>query len=335
MAATNKSQKRSYNRPIHKRIALHPISIFLLLCVGVVIGMSAMPTKADSYVITAKVSTPAVTAPAIITSYQDQEHTTNPIAVISGTCSTDTAYVNVTLDGTSAGTSECGNGFFSVTVTLQPGANSLMATAFNSTDDPGPTSPTIIVFYDVATPAIQSITPPSSRTSSAITPTTNTATSPVSPAPSISAFALTNDYHYQIHHPGEMWRWNIQISGGTPPYSITVKWGDGSILPSQTVGQNININHSFNQSGIYHITVSASDANGQSTSLQLLAVVQPYPVVPSVISSIAQDIRTYLWVIWPAYGVVTLMVASFWLGESEGVAVAIKTQLFHKFKIHK
>jgi len=321
---TNKKAKKRVTRSIHKRIALHPISIFILLCAGVIIIASIFPTKADSYIVTAKVSAPLVTMPAVITSFHDQDHTGDPVATISGTCSSQTAYVTVTIDNTPVGTSDCSSSFFAVKVTLQPGANNLQAIAYNSTDDQGPTNPPITVFYDVAVA-------PSRSTISSRTLIDN----PTQSAPAISALTLMNNYRYQVHRPGELWRWDIQISGGTPPYALTVNWGDGLSLPDETVEPATSITHMFSQAGIYHITVTASDTGGRSASLQLLAIVQPYPAVPSVISNLLQDVRTYLWVIWPTYAVVALMVTSFWLGESQGVAVAVKSQLIRRFKIRK
>jgi hypothetical protein len=63
------------------------------------------------------------------------------------------------------------------------------------------------------------------------------------------------------------------------------------------------------------------DSNGTSDTaavLQLLAIVKPTNGAPITSTTTpASGITNYLWLIWPTYLAIVLMVLSFWLGELE------------------
>jgi hypothetical protein len=58
-------------QPWHVHIALHPMSVLALLCVGVLLVSFTLNALADSYQVTAVVPAPPLTEPAIITSPVD------------------------------------------------------------------------------------------------------------------------------------------------------------------------------------------------------------------------------------------------------------------------
>ena len=111
-----------------------------------------------SFDVTAKVSAPLPTDPAVITSPLDQEHFSNPQITVSGTCPND-SYVKVFSGNTLVGVANCTTNTFSTDITLASGPNSLQAKVYNLTDDEGPSSPAITVYYDP--PATPPVTPPS------------------------------------------------------------------------------------------------------------------------------------------------------------------------------
>lgn len=309
---------KNKNRPIHKRIALHPASFVALLALGVCLVVTTFRSQADTLDVSAKIAAPPVTQPAIIMSPHDQDRFTTPDILVSGTCPND-SYVKLYQNDVFVGVSQCTANSFSVTTTLSPGANVLKARVFNITDDEGPQSPSITVFYDAPVPP--PITPP----------TGNQPTGPpIATAPGSSAagngvssngrgMAIIGDYHYQAHYQGDVWQWPLSLSGGVAPYLITVDWGDGTAAKLTRPDANaFTITHTYNNAGLYQPIVRASDSSGLGASLQLSAVVKPKPLILSYTQNpFLQGLQKYLWAAWPAYAVVVLMVVSFWLGERE------------------
>lgn len=300
---------------LHKRIILHPISVFLLLCVGVFMaGMTAF-SFAESYTVHAKVSAPLPTLPGSITSPTDQTHVTGPAMTISGDCPADT-YIKLYQQDVFSGMAVCGSSdsTYHIDVQLQPGANSFYARIFNLTDDEGPLSDTITVWYDVPVQPQQA------------SPVTK------SPARTVSALPLlikVEDYHYKVHESGQLIRWAVRIEGGTAPYALTVDWGDGTTTTtSQATSDTFEISQSYNPSTagdtVYTIKLEATDAGATKSWLQLATVVHVPGSGTGAGAAISSSggggsLPTWLQIAWPSYGIVALMAISFWLGERQEV----------------
>lgn len=106
-------RKIRQNRPIHKRILLHPLTILVLLCITVFVGSLTYKSLADSYDVTAEVVAPILTQGAVITSPTDgQTLNTSPITV-SGTCP-NYAYVTLNDNNLFSGSAVCVNGSFQI-----------------------------------------------------------------------------------------------------------------------------------------------------------------------------------------------------------------------------
>lgn len=138
------------SRPLHKKILLHPFSVMVLLCVGVLIIGLAIKSWAATYDVKATVPAAAVTSPATITSPTDQLHVSTVPIKVTGTCPAD-SYVSLMRNNSFSGVSACNNGTFQIQTDLTGGANTLKARVFNLTDQEGPASPAITVFYDETT----------------------------------------------------------------------------------------------------------------------------------------------------------------------------------------
>lgn len=125
------------------------------LCLAIVslIFAATIATKlhAESYDVTAKVSAPLPGSPAFITSPYDGQHVSEALITVSGTCPS-ASYVTIYRDGVLSGMSPCTSNTFSLQLNLVPGANQLLAKVYNMTNDEGPASPPITVFYDVINP---------------------------------------------------------------------------------------------------------------------------------------------------------------------------------------
>lgn len=161
-------------------------------------------------------------------------------------------------------------------------------------------------------------------------------------APSASAvqpFRINSSYQYQVYAYGQSTSLALSISGGTSPYAMSIDWGDGTVV---TVLRNdrslFTITHVYRPHGVlpkdYVIKVQAVDATGAKAFLQTSAVVwggggalhapagtcqagsatsNPCPTAGSFLS----HIKRWLWIVWPTYAVLVLMVFSFWLGERQ------------------
>ncbi len=140
-------------RPVHKRILLHPLSVLVILCAGVLISGWTFRTIADSYTVTASVLAPVPPNPATIIYPVDQAHFTSTPVAISGVCSPNT-YVELYVNGNFSGMSNCGAGVtsYQISTDLSLGANTLYTRIFNVTNNEGPQSAPITLFYDLPTP---------------------------------------------------------------------------------------------------------------------------------------------------------------------------------------
>jgi len=146
-------------RPLHRRIALHTSSLLLLLGGGFIPSPFNFAAQTYSYDVTARVPAPLPSSPATITSPFDQQHVTDQTITVSGSCP-DNSYVKIFVGGAEAGVANCSGGAFSLPVTLAHGANTLTAKVYNITDDEGPSSGSITVFYDAPAPPPQNPSSP-------------------------------------------------------------------------------------------------------------------------------------------------------------------------------
>ncbi|HSX29822.1 MAG TPA: PKD domain-containing protein [Candidatus Saccharimonadales bacterium] len=140
------------------------------------------------------------------------------------------------------------------------------------------------------------------------------------PAPK-NPFVITGEYLYTVKLTNQSFAFSLGITGGTAPYHLTVDWGDGDETGlTQGEANGFKIAHAYKKAGTYVVVVRGSDSDKQTALLQLSAVVKgTTPVaVAGGISGILTGIRQWLWVIWPVYILVVLMVLSFWIGEQEG-----------------
>ncbi len=300
-------------RPLHKRVALHPLSIFLVLCAGVLIVASTWRAGADTLEVTAKVPAPLPAGPAIITSPHDQDHLTETPITVAGTCP-DNTYVKLYRDDVFSGVSQCVGGHFSISTSLADGANKLQAKVYNITDDEGPASAPIIVYYD------RPVTPtPSAPTGQAPPVTSTPSGSGAISGTGNGPLVITGDYQYQAHYTGQPFSWKFQVSGGARPYTITITWGDGETTTFQSQDGILNLSHAYKKGGDYQPILHVTDADGATVQLQLSAVVKDWPIIAVTTMPFGAEIERYLWALWPAYLAILLMLASFWLGELEVV----------------
>lgn len=133
-------------RAIHVHIALHPMSILALLCMGVLLVSFTMNALADSYTVTAIIPAPPLASPATVTSLPNNVETGSQTIAVTGACPAN-SYVDLLDNGRFTGEAMCTSGAFRIGLVLVPGVNRLQVQDYNITNDPGPTSGIITITY--------------------------------------------------------------------------------------------------------------------------------------------------------------------------------------------
>jgi hypothetical protein len=315
----------------------------ILLCVGVFLLSWTNFVTADgpypgpvtnSYTVHASVPGPPPSQPATIESPADAAtFTTTPITV-TGSCPQNT-YETLYRNGAFSGVALCDDtGSYQLQMDLFAGTNQIQARDFSLTDVPGPISNIVSVTYTPPTPPPGSSSSSSGSSASSSSTTTSgnssSATNTGGPVAPSEPLIFKTNFTYQGQYTGTAATWQLDIEGGTAPYAISVDWGDGShSLISQPHAGLFSIDHTYKKAGGYKgsyvIKFSASDANGTQAFLQLLAIVnnppgatgstQHKPLTGAFSSTTPAYLAQIMKYVWPGYGIVVLMLTSFWLGE--------------------
>jgi hypothetical protein len=297
---------------LHKRWALHVSTVALAVTGGFMPTNLTFQGQSVSFDVTAKVSAPLPLDPAVITSPQDQDRFSEPDITVSGTCPND-SYVKVFQNDQLAGISPCTGLEFSVATTLAPGANVLRAQVYNLTDDEGPASPSITVYYDAPqppTPETPNTPNQPAQPGSPAKPDTTTSPTPGQTAGDGLTIILER-YHYQRLKPNQPWQWNIAVRGGEKPYKVTIDWRDGNSQSLNRTDEDFfAINHTYTANGSYLPFITATDSAGSVASLQLYADVHSDPVT---IPHTQAGMNPLL--LWALYAGLALVVAQFWIWE--------------------
>lgn len=273
-----------------------------------VLGGSFLPmplaNMADSYVVTARIPAPLPSSAAVITSPPDQSHFTNPLITVSGTCPADSAYVRIDRGVTPVGYAACQSGSFSLQITLAAGANTLTAHVFNSTDDEGPASNSVTVYYDPPVP--DTLEPQPGGTPSPKPPR------PLPAGKGGPALYLHIPYRYTVRAAPEIWLWEVTVGGGATPYVFDVEWGDGQTDHFvQAVTGQFSLGHTYTRPGSYQPLVRVTDAAGTVEVFQLVAVVRETSQFGMGISLPSID----PWIGWTAYVTILALICIFWAYE--------------------
>jgi hypothetical protein len=325
-----KSSKFRRNAAVKKRpaqtrkskfILPWPFLVFLVIAIGVLLVGWTFQAIADDVHVTAKVSAPLPSGPAVITSPGDSSRFTSVPITVSGTCPTDT-YIKIYRNNFFSGTAMCTtDGNFTLDIDLFPGQNKLEPKIFNLTDDEGPSSVPITVYYDVPEQ-------PTGGNSGNGNSTPQPSAGISAPSANIQAgpFTIKTDFAYRGFKVGQSIEWNFEANGGVPPYAINIDWGDGTnSLVSQKESGKVTVNHRYKKvgdgtKGSYKVKISGIDSQGRQTFLQLFLIIVPSGVPGFVSNTLPAGPKissSWLKLIWPGYLIVILMSVSFWLGERE------------------
>ena len=233
-------------------------------------------------------SNPPKVGATITTPRSGQGFGTLPITV-GGLCPKG-LLVKIFANNVFVGSTQCENGSYSLQVDLFSGRNDLVARVFDAFDQAGPDSNIVTVNFNDA-----QFNP------------FNT-----------SLLNLSSNYAQRGANPGQKLTWPVILSGGTSPYAISVDWGDGKTpdLISQQFTGTVDLSHVYDSAGIYKVTVKATDKNGLSAFLQLVAVANGAVTADANGEAADDDAPIVTKVLWaPAAISIPLIIAAFWLGR--------------------
>lgn len=291
----------------------YPSLIFLTIVLSVFILAFGAIAKSATITVTAAVTGPLPSAPAIITSPLDGATFSSPTITVDGTCSAGYV-VKLFRNEVFSGSTLCTVGnTFTIQVTLTAGNNDLEAKIYNFIDQPGLPGNKIGVTYNV--------------------PATSTTTPASTPQAKVAPLILESTFQYQSALPGHEIIWPIKISGGTPPYAVSVEWNDGNVdVYSQPTAGTFEIKHTYAQpgsyKGAYFIKIRASDSQQRQALLQVVALINTStyisPINNTTWPSWFSGLSRRLTVVWPALGLAILMLISYIIGRLAGGTIVLK-----------
>jgi hypothetical protein len=294
--ATLKQHRSGY--PIHKRMMLHPMSIFIFLCAGVFMAGWTYHVVAAT-IISSTIEAPPLTAAATLDTPADNAAftTAGPVHV-TGSCPSD-SYVKVAVNGSFNGVAWCsGDGTYDITTSLFRGSDSVVVQDYNQTDLAGPATPGITVTYNPPfTHSLRSLpsssggstsgsgtsgtsdnsssNPPASdtpQTSGTSQGTDNSSTDDTSPV--VKPLLLTSDFQFHTFASQTSFSWSVDLEGGSPPYDVLVNWGDGTTSRLRFPGDPIfSLRHTYKTSGYFAVVVNSTDSAGAQHVVQLAALI--------------------------------------------------------------
>lgn len=262
------------------------ISVYTILLSLLAIGSASAASSSGSVGVEGTVpGSPPTTAATITFPKNGQVFTDSPITV-TGICPKG-VLVKLFKNNIFGGSAQCSSGNFSIVTDLFSGTNDLIARVYNDLDQAGPDSNIVSVTFNNARPFAG------------------------------SQITITSNFAKRGANPGETLSWPIIISGGTPPYAISVDWGDAKSpdLLSQTFAGTFTPSHIYDASGVFRILIKATDSKGNTAFLQLVGVANgPLAQTSTAAKGPAVITRTRtLW--WPAAILLVFIVAAFWLGR--------------------
>ncbi len=242
-------------------------------------------------------STPPTTAPTIAIPPNGQSFSSIPITV-SGLC-TNNLLTKVFSNNVFVGSTVCSGGSYSLKVDLFNGSNNIYTQDFDALGQGSPKSPTVTVTYSSS-----QYTEPGAQV------------------------VVTSSYGEYGANPGQQLSWPIEVSGGTPPYAISTDWGDGHAptLQSSSTGGKLSVSHTYSNSGIYSVSVTATDSKGVTGFLQMVGIANGQITQSNKTSntgtSQASSLSSVPW--WVLLIVLGALFPAFWLGIRHGRSLLVR-----------
>lgn len=214
--------------------------------------------------------------------------------IVEGTCEAG-KFLELYRSSVLAGGAICSDkGTFRFNLTLVPGKNVLLVRIHDALWQYGPDSKPVVVWYNV----------------------------PVLPTPVLLVY--TKPIQNGILLGNELLL-DYTVSGGKPPYAVSINWGDNSAADVHVHKQSgtLRVKHKYEQHGQYVIIISAVDETGKTALIQSVVVVHSTNEdIPGTAYTCdgptckpPGGVLQVIDYIWPAIIIAALMTLSFWYGE--------------------
>lgn len=344
------SEHKHTGKLIHHRHTSHIALIGILLLTGLFLYFNkseVLAEQSSSVSVSVIVPGPPPTKGAMITSPKDGEtFTDNNIIEVKGTCVEGT-FVVIKSNNTVIGSTICKQSEkFDLKVQLLIGKNSLSALNYDNLNQAGPVTPPVAVSVIKTITESKTETSTTTKTNNAQLAPSNTPTEVVVPVipsnpsiiPGVSS-NITNCDDYKsanlttggephvavvcvprLFEPKLEQVLGVIVWGGTPPYAVSVNWGDGSdetliSLKSQSYRKET---FSYKNAGNYNITFRLKDSTGNTAIVQTAVQVNgavTAPVTP--ISALTNELFNTSWLKTPVplYVLAVTVTLGFWGGD--------------------
>lgn len=335
-----KNSKKSLNKaPVRvakrnftgKKLSVHHTSYALLFFILAFLGLlllllnnkfiqAANEVNLSATVLGDPPSTPAqINTPPPGSEFDDKTIT------LTGSCQSS-LIVEIYRNGTFAGSTICsGSGTFTINITLVNGKNTLLAKIKDLSDQYGPDSIQVVVYYNAP-----SNSGGDSGSSSTGTDTAGSGSQSITKSSANAIeFLLSTKPLFRSAKQGSSFNFWYRIKGGTKPYAIVIDWGDGSKNTVQSVKKpgKHTVSHTYEKSGPFIVEVIGTDiANSRAWVTTVVNVDKTKSETPIGITTKTCDNRggdNNLWcdlansidTAWPAFMFAVALTAGFWLGE--------------------
>jgi len=271
-------------------VAFVAAAFFLVLGADGASAQGTDPVQSGSVGLTGQISAPPPSQGATISFPTSGQNFGELPVIVRGICP-DGLLVKLFKNNVFAGSVQCENGNFSLQTDLFVGTNELVARVFDDLDQPGPDSNTVSVTFSDTRPGA---------------------------GPRVS---LTTNYAKRGANPTQKLVWPIQLTGGAGPYAFSVDWGDGKEpdLFTWPFPGTIDLEHVYDEPGVFNVIVKVVDNNGTAAFLQLVGVANG-PLSQEDNAGVDENTEGFvttktkiIW--WPAALIVPFAITTFWLGR--------------------
>lgn len=260
------------------------LAMVMLVAGVLLLGYGTAARSSTDLSVTAAIAVPLPTGAPRITSPVDGARVSNAVVTVVGTCDPGLVVKLLVADRQTAAGLCAVTGKFSVKVTLAPGLSAISARQYNSD---GVASARSNVVNVTCAPG----------------PGTGQA-APV-------ALIVTAPETVEGGSPKAAIKFRLRIVQGTRPFAVRWVWGDGfDYLQTWDQAGDITGDHSYDKPGSYQVEAQFTDAAGSTAVLDIVAVVAGPAAAPVQIID-----GGLLLIAWPIYGLLGLLLLSFWLGE--------------------
>jgi hypothetical protein len=240
--------------------------LLIIICILSVYVINTHTALADSYDVTAVVPFDPPTIPATVVSPANNTILNTNSVVITGTCQVlnPTIIISVWNGSTFIGSTVClVGGTYSLSVGLYNGSNVLVIKSSNINGLYGPDSSPFTVNFNPNLP----VPDPAPTQDSGAGGNNNVVSGPANNPQDSGELLLTSLAPFGVTDSENTVSITIRVSGGNNPYTLTIKWGDGTTMTQDLDEEgDYTFNHVYETAGYYNVTALVIDVLGNSRS---------------------------------------------------------------------